>query len=250
MKTDIVTVCTSNYFEVLEKMLPSWLQCPSVGNIIVYTDDLELERERVRVMRGIPLRGDWTQKVGFKPKALLHYLEGGHVSDHFIFLDADVLVADRFEEVWQRPFDVGVTRLYDALVTRPVYSPQYPATVNAGVLFFRRTTAAIAFVQEWERRQEVLKAAGRIRENGWCYDQLALHDLCVEDALGPRRYRILDLDNTVYNSEHHFEKEWILSIRIKAPKFLHFKRRRWENPELSGQVFEALGAHGMVVPRW
>lgn len=236
---DIITVCTYNYRRGLEFTLESWLKCSTIGHIFLLTDTLTLSNPKITCLKVLPESDDWVRNVGYKPLALLRYLESFLNSPRYAFLDADVLIVDSFDEIWDRDFDVAVTRLYDSLVTRPVYAPQYPASVSAGALFFKRGPRATEFIERWSVLQEHYLKEGRLRECGWCYDQLALQELCVNDVLGENKFRILDIDNTVFNSEHHLEASWITSIILKQPKMLHFKRQRWEDKALVEKVLRA-----------
>lgn len=237
--TDIITVCTENYFDALDFVLPSWLACPSVRRIFLYSDAEYSPNPRLICRKILEKSEDWTKNVGYKPLALLDYLAQNELSDNFVFFDVDVYAVRDFCTAWDFAFDVGVTRLLDALVTRPVYAPQYPATVSSGALFFRRSPKSSMFIKAWNELQNAYLGANRIREGAWCYDQLSIHELCITDIEGANRFQILDLDAAQYNSEHHDENYWVKSVAIRQPSLLHFKRRRWRDKDLVAKVLNA-----------
>lgn len=151
----------------------------------------------------------------FKPDILLHSLRKRR--DNMVYLDADALLYDRLDEVFDDEFDVGVTVRARFEMQGAWYREHFEIAkfLNAGVIFFRPTAAAETFLGRWKKATEELGN-----------DQKALNSLACRDSLPPL-YSVDEIDGvrikyfptTRYNY-YYFERGFPLFSRVSV---LHFK---------------------------
>ena len=108
------------------------------------------------------MHGDWHSKALHKPTVV----QAALADQPLAYLDADACPVQRFDEVWESEFDIGVT----------VRDPQEPHSqtlgeINAGVIFFRPSVKP--FLPRWialteELRNDQLALNAWIREPGLC----------------------------------------------------------------------------------
>jgi len=80
-------------------------------------------------------------KIPCKPHIILDALDSVEQNEYLVWLDADALIIDRIDEI-QEDYDIGVT-------VRQPKSVENALPINAGIVFVRKTDAAIDFLQKW-----------------------------------------------------------------------------------------------------
>lgn len=101
----------------------------------------------------------YNAKIPFKPKIIADALE--RTDEKLVWLDADVEVLERFDEVWEEEFDIGVTirMVFGDELAQFIRVPHPGATgfMNSGVVFIRNTKRSKSFMRRWEASVENTK---------------------------------------------------------------------------------------------
>lgn len=101
----------------------------------------------------------YNAKIPFKPKIIADALE--RTDEKLVWLDTDIEVLERFDEVWEEDFDVGVTvrMVFGEKLAQFVRVPDPEATgfMNSGVVFIRNTKRSKSFMRRWETSVEGTK---------------------------------------------------------------------------------------------
>jgi hypothetical protein len=156
------------------------------------------------------MHGAWHTKALHKPKIVQDALK----DDLLVYLDADACPVQRFDEIWDHDFDIGVT----------VRDPHEPHSailgkINAGVIFLR--PSAKPFLSRW---------VTLTRELG--NDQLALNALIQEPGI-----RVHKFPTRIYNYYYFPEKPG------PEVKIYHFKQdpqvRPWFDHFVAAQAVRA-----------
>lgn len=94
---------------------------------------------------GTPFEGRVSPQVGAKipskPGMIMETLKIVDEGDYVVWIDADALIEDRIDEI-MFDYDIGVT-------VRQPKQKENSLPINAGIVFVRKTPAAIKFVEEW-----------------------------------------------------------------------------------------------------
>jgi len=94
---------------------------------------------------GIPFKGRVSPQVGAKipskPGMIIETLKKVEEGDYVVWIDADALIEDRIDEIMFN-YDIGVT-------VRQPKQKENSLPINAGIVFVKKTPAAIKFVEEW-----------------------------------------------------------------------------------------------------
>lgn len=80
-------------------------------------------------------------KIPSKPGIIMETLRNVAMNDYVVWTDADALIEDRIDEI-MFDYDIGVT-------VRQRKQIENSLPINAGIVFVRKTPAAINFVEEW-----------------------------------------------------------------------------------------------------
>jgi hypothetical protein len=80
-------------------------------------------------------------KIPCKPHIILDALNSIDDNEYLVWLDADALIVDSIDEI-QEDYDIGVT-------VRQPKAIENTMPINAGIVFIRKTPAAIDFVKKW-----------------------------------------------------------------------------------------------------
>ena len=96
--------------------------------------------------KGIPFDGKVSTKNGAKipskPSMILDALGRVEEKDIIAWVDADAIIWNRFDEIFDYKFDIGVT-------LRKPKEKENDLPINAGVVFIRKNKRSIRFVKEW-----------------------------------------------------------------------------------------------------
>ena len=150
-----------------------------------------------------------TSKCRHKPKMIYDFL-CDTPCEYVIYIDADVQVIKRIDEIIYSDFDVGIT-------VRKVEEEQCAISwswINAGVLFFRNNPRTLQFIKKWDEKTQVVGD-----------DQLALSELVNPNNtfMHPNKthsmygVKIRTFSTVVYN--HYYEP-----FDTKVAKCLHYCR--------------------------
>ena len=94
---------------------------------------------------GIPFEGRVSPQVGAKipskPGMIKETLKNVEYGEYVVWIDADALIEDRIDEI-MFDYDIGVT-------VRQPKQIENSLPLNAGIVFVRKTPAALMFVDEW-----------------------------------------------------------------------------------------------------
>lgn len=94
---------------------------------------------------GIPFEARVSPKVGAKipskPGIIMETLKTVNEGDYVVWIDADALIEKRIDEI-MFDYDIGVT-------VRQPKQIENSLPINAGIVFVKKTTAAIKFVEQW-----------------------------------------------------------------------------------------------------
>lgn len=159
-----------------------------------------------------------------KPRSILDVTDS--ISGNLVWLDADVVLINRIDEVFNLEFDVGATSRSRIEELSSAYGP-----INSGVLFFKTDSETIeAFTREWLRtikrrelapnREQEAVADLFERSNERIFDEY--YEIGDLDASGTSiRTRIFPCDR--YN---HYNFEY--GVHPDQNKILHFKAGKSE----------------------
>ena len=99
-------------------------------------------------------------KIPCKPSIILDAMHNTPKNDHIVWIDADVVMWERIDEITKTHFDIGVTG------RKPKHA-ESDLPINAGVVFIRNSNSAEKFVRQWVTACENAKS-----------DQVELNKLC------------------------------------------------------------------------
>ena len=150
-------------------------------------------------------------KIPCKPSIIYDAMKNIPKNDYVVWIDADVIVWDRFDEITMQNFDIGVTG-------RNPKDKENDLPINAGVVFVRNSIRAENFVKQWINQCETAVS-----------DQVELNKLCHVSSS--------DIGTTVtrHNTNIHvFPCDIYNNFYFKKPqmhaKLIHYKskhRFRW-----------------------
>lgn len=94
---------------------------------------------------GTPFAGRFTDepnaKIPCKPRIILEELKKTIDGDYVAWLDSDAILLQRIDEIME-DYDVAVT-------VRAPKSTEHSLPINAGIVFIKKTAAALNFVNNW-----------------------------------------------------------------------------------------------------
>ena len=150
-------------------------------------------------------------KIPCKPSIIYDAMQNAPKNDYIVWIDADVIVWERFDEIMNQNFDIGVTG-------RKPKDKENDLPINAGVVFIRNCNSAEKFIKQWINQCE-----------NSISDQLELNRLCQITSN--------DIDRTVIKYDtrvHVFPCDIYNNFYFKKPqvhaKLIHYKskhRFRW-----------------------
>jgi hypothetical protein len=80
-------------------------------------------------------------KIPCKPHIILDALDSVNDNEYLVWLDADALIIDRIDEI-QEDYDIAVT-------VRQPKAVENMLPINAGIVFVKKTPAAVEFLKKW-----------------------------------------------------------------------------------------------------
>lgn len=159
--------------------------------------------------QGIPFKCSLSTKsyktIPAKPLIIYSALEQVPKGSYLVWLDADVLIRQRIDEIATNDYDLGVT------VRKKREKNNKKGTINAGVIVVRHTTFVLEFLDIWAKLSQ--KREG---------DQWALNELCsfpinkTNQTIIKEKLVIKGFPCSVYNN-FYFKKNQDIA------KIIHFK---------------------------
>lgn len=159
-----------------------------------------------------------------KPRSILDVTDS--ISGNLVWLDADVVLINHIDEVFDLEFDVGATSRSRIEELSSAYGP-----INSGVIFFNTDSKIIeAFTREWLRTIERRELAPN-------REQEAVADLfeCSNERIFDEYYEIGDLDvsgtsirTRVFPCDRYNHYNFEYGVHPAQNKILHFKAGKSE----------------------
>jgi hypothetical protein len=218
---EIFAYCSKSYEDAYHFVINSWTNLSNVSKVTIYTDwDLKSDNEKVITKQLFEPSNDWLIGTGRRLDVIKDYSEENKGSaKNILFLDIDCYIVRDVEEVFNRDFDIAITRLH----TTESYANK---TATAGLWFARFTPGYYKFINDWFELAKRYKEQGiGIKQYHISYVQYSFTTI-ARQGMG---YKILSLDEKIYNSEHTIESMWYEQIQKYQPKILHFKGRRFRD---------------------
>lgn len=231
MAYNIITYCSSDYFEWLPNVVCSWDK-PGVDKIYIYTDGgiPELPESvygKTRVCHDYfgPCT-NFRENCSRKAESL-HYCLSSNTSGNFLMIDSDCYLAEDVSTVFDKCFDIAVTVLLETTEAKRFND------ISAGLLFVKNTDFSKRFVERWIDKQMQLRSK--------CADQQSLSRTCKENM-----DQLMGLDAEVYNSYPYTNSpgeiyHWYNRIRKNSPKILHFAHRLVRDKKFIDDTLNFLG---------
>lgn len=181
----------SKYYRLLNQ------SCNKLG----YKLDYEILKEPLEEYY-IQLEDGWKSKALHKPTYLLNYIETLPDDELVVYLDADIMLMQRIDEIDTKSYDIGLTyRIKEDYVNSKTEHMKYMEIGNCGVLFIYKNARSIDLLKEWQNKIEVEKN-----------DQLAL-----KESLKTTNAKIEKFDPLIYNFSY------FNYFNYTNAKILHFK---------------------------
>jgi hypothetical protein len=215
----IVTYVSKAFVSALLFTLPSWVANAGAAKIVVYTDHPAVfDGAETRYFFEQPSddpRVSWRRKIDSLADAYARCS-----TQFFCWLDADVYSVAEFSEVFERmgTAEIAATRMFNN-------TSRGQGAINAGVLFFQRSSRLPQFFQEWAAATDKLSAAR------WA-EQTAASNLIHSAFHGERSYYATPVSENLYNLEDDSNPKWLARIKRYRPKLIHFKDKRWRDSVL------------------
>ena len=171
---------------------------------------------------------NWIIGTGRRLDVIKHYSKIRRDSDkNVLFLDIDCYMVKDVEEVFNLDFDLGITRL----ASKEHYACK---TATAGLWFARFTPGYYAFINDWFNLANKFKLKGYgIKKHHISYVQYSFTDIARKATPS---YKVISLDEKIYNSEHTLDNRWKNLVQVYHPKILHFKGRRFRDKKLTQEI--------------
>lgn len=231
---EILAYCSKNYQDALEFVLDSWTSIPSVSKVNLYTDwDYISKNSKVEVNHFFfDVSYSWIEGTGRRLDVIRDYsnLNKGK-SKNVLFLDIDCYIAKDVGEIFNSDFDIAISRLGN----KESYTQ---STATAGLWFCKLSPGYFNFIADWFNTANDFKNKKiGLKDNKVSYVQYSFTDVARRNT---KRYRVLPIDEYIYNSEHSDLDAWYKLIRKHHPKILHFKGRRFRDNEIIKKVFNLM----------
>lgn len=232
----IYTICTHDYKDAYDLVIDSWLKKTSAYKILVYTDKKwDSGKERVSIIERLPeVRGSsdrWLSAVRWKRKLTEEVLGMMAKGDSAVFMDIDCYLLGDIGDVFQKDFDLAVTRLFTGR----------RLTVSTGIFWFRKTDYMVHFMTSWERIEKILKSKKKDRARACSNNQRSFSDAArTFHRLG--HMKIKDMNHGIWNRKFHkghLERNDLMDqVRTKKIKVLHFYNNSYREPGFIEELFK------------
>jgi len=168
-------------------------------------------------------------KIPSKPDIILDALNQIENNDYLVWLDADTILWDTIEEI-KLEYDIAVT-------LRKPKELENDLPINAGVIFFRKNSNTINFINRWSKACENSKSDQLELNNLLNLKNSDLNTVCVKENLTVQVFSCDIYNNfyfkksqlhakiTHYKSKHRFRWPDRTTVNIIKPKRIKEKNR-------------------------
>jgi len=236
---DIVSYCSENYKDAYEFVVGSWIKNSLCNSIFIFTDTDNIKScdPKVKVIKIFDRSDDWLVGTGRRIDAVKNFAMNNPKCPMFAFLDIDCYIVKPFIEVFQimeNFFDVAVTRMAGR-------NEMTHGTANAGVWMLKNNQAGLQFINDWQttaiRYRQEKKG---VIPHKVSYAQYSFTKVATDGFDGRKPYKTLIISEKLYNNENQNDIKWIEDISKYKSSVVHFKARRWRQPDLVRKVFNAI----------
>lgn len=212
--TVICTYTGKNYRPCLDITLPTW----KAEKIVVYSDTDEFGIKMFEPSE------DFNESCRRKIAIIQRTIQE-HRGENVLYLDTDVAMTDRVDEVFEKTEDIIATRMARRERLMPV-------DVNAGVIFWKAKNWTNLFCERWKRLEKKNQAHRYPEQN-------AFHQLCLQGYDQQAEWSVSNVSENIYNFERDKTKEFLKDLELYKPKLIHLKTKRWQDEE----SMEAVNRH-------
>jgi hypothetical protein len=227
MRHEIVTYCSSNFTDCLNKSIHTW--SIAADAILVYTDDSE-KLGAMAWPKGVEIKQIHDEKETGKRENCMRKIDAIEAAitkgiskeiDFVTWLDADCFVLRDFRKLYLRI-------QADLLCTRMVIRhARIIRTVNAGVSFWRVNESTLEFCKRWRARALELEPTRNLHEqdafNELCYKCFDWNGPCLVAPVSEKKFNLERDDKKGINDLMKRD------IEKFKPFIVHLKGGRWEN---------------------
>lgn len=233
---EIFAYCSKNYKDAYDFVIDSWTKLENVTKVTLYTDwEFEPQNNKIQVVKMFDESDNWLIGTGRRLDVIKHFSEFNRgVFKNVLFLDIDCYIVKDVSEVFNEDFDIGITRLDSCFH----YANK---TATAGLWFCKLSEGYYNFIDSWFVRAAELKEQNiGMDQHRISYVQYSFTDVAKKIT---SMYKVLPLDEKIYNSEHSILEKWYSLIKLHHPKILHFKGRRFRDTEITSKALNLASAH-------
>ena len=217
----IYSLCSANYRDAFDFVIDSWL-ASDAGHIRIYTDDPSWKDDRVELKCMFEPSTDWLVNAARKSNATLDAVQTIS-AENIVFLDIDCLLTGDIGHVFEKDFDIAVTRLEREFCSN-------------GVFFMRPFQQEVQdFAAAYATAQGNLP---RPKGKTWDYDQKAFMQ-----GLAKVEVDAINLNHRVYNrkiGDVRRTPKQIKDLQDDQSLVLHFYNNSYRSEENVAEVFGAL----------
>lgn len=230
---EIFAYCSKNYKDCYDFVIDSWLKT-NATKITIYTDfDIIPKNDKIKIVKYFdePTK-DWLEGTGRRLDVIKHFSnENKGQEKNIVFLDIDCYITGPISQIFSDKFDIAITRLFSK-------ESHARKTATAGLWFARLQPGYYNFINDWFNLAKIFKERGMgITNYKISYVQYSFTHI-ARTGLTTRKYKILSIDENIYNSEHTILKDWLDKIKRYHPRILHFKGRRFRNKSIVQKVMK------------
>ena len=195
-----------NYKECLDITLPTW----QAEKIVVYSDTNDFGIKMFEPSEDF--NESCRRKIAIIQRTIQDY-----PNENILYIDTDVIMRDRVDEVFEKSEDVIATRM----VRR---ERLMPLDINAGVIFWKSNWKTNLLCERWKKLEKK------------CQDfkypeQHAFNELCIQGYDGQAEWTVSNVSENIYNFERDHTKYFIPDLQTYRPKLIHMKTKRWQDKE-------------------
>jgi hypothetical protein len=228
---EIFAYCSKNYQDAYDFVIDSWTRLPNMKKVTLYTDwDFKPNNDKVVVKHMFDESSDWLTGTGRRLNVIKDFSELNKTQEkNVLFMDIDCYIVRDVSEIFTFDFDMGITRLDNG-------SSYTNKTATAGLWFCKLSPGYYNFINDWFVEAEHLKSKKIGTDNHKIsYVQYSFTTIAKRQT---SRYKVLSIDEKIYNSEHSDLKKWYDLIQKFKPKILHFKGRRFRDASIVSRSLE------------
>ena len=223
---EIFAYCSKNYKDAYDFVIDSWTKLDTVTKITLYTDwEFTPNNPKIEVIKMFDEDESWIVGTGRRLDVIKHFsYKNKGTQKNVLFLDIDCYIVKDVSEIFNKDFDIAISRLNSCFH----YANK---TATAGLWFCKLSDGYYNFIEEWFSRAQQLKNENIGLDNHRIsYVQYSFTD--VAKTITPA-YKVLAIDEKIYNSEHSILDKWYDMIQRYKPKILHFKGQRFRDSQIT-----------------